>query len=81
MSPPGGEAVAPLRVSAIGVGIALASHNIDVVAPSGGGVRAIVVTDPARIPMLSQLQVGDTITTVVSEALAVSIQPAPTHWF
>jgi hypothetical protein len=39
------------------------------------------VTDPARIAMLSQLKVGDTITAVVSQALAVSIDPAPKSWF
>ena len=46
-----------------------------------GGVYTLHVTDPARIPMLSSLKVGDTITAVVSQAVAVSIEPAPKSWF
>ena len=78
---PGGDAVELVRVSATVVGIDLSAHSIDVVDPSGGAVRTVVVTDPARIALLSQLKLGDTITTVVSQAIAVSIQPAPTSWF
>ena len=63
------------------VGIDLPAHSIDTVDPSGGAVRTIVVTDPARIALLSELKLGDTITTVVSQAIAVSIQPASTSWF
>jgi hypothetical protein len=78
---PGGEAVELMRVSATVVGIDLPAHSIDVVDPSGGAVHTVVVTDPARVALLSQLKLGDTITTVVSQALAVSIQPAPKSWF
>jgi len=39
------------------------------------------VTDPARITMLGTLKLGDTITAVISQAVAVSIEPAPTSWF
>jgi hypothetical protein len=34
------------------------------------------VTDPQRIAALSSLKVGDTITAVVSEVLAISVKPA-----
>jgi hypothetical protein len=49
--------------------------------PSGGGVYTIHVTDPARQALLGQLKVGDTVTAVVSQALAVSIEPARKSWF
>ena len=78
---PGGVAVRLTRMSGLVVGIDMAAHRVDVVDPSGGGVYTVDVTDPARIPMLARLKVGDTITAVVSETLAVSIEPAPHGWF
>jgi hypothetical protein len=59
----------------------LAAHSIDIVNPSGGGIYTIDVTDPSRQALLGNLKVGDTITAVVSQALAVSITPAPESWF
>jgi hypothetical protein len=78
---PGGEVLALTRISAIVVGIDLPAHSIDVVDPTGGAVRTITVTDPSRIALLPQLNVGDTVTAVVSSALAISITPAPRSWF
>jgi hypothetical protein len=78
---PGGVAVRLTKIQGTVVGIDLAAHSVDVVKPSGGGVYTIDVTDPARIAMLNRLKVGDTVTAVVSEALAVSIEPAPRSWF
>jgi hypothetical protein len=78
---PGGAGIRVTKVSGTVVGIDLSSHSISVVNPSGGGVYTIDVTDPARIAMLPSLKVGDTVTAVVSEALAVSIDPAPKGWF
>ena len=78
---PGGVAVRLTRMSGLVVGIDMAAHRVDVVDPSGGGVYTVDVTDPARIPMLARLKVGDTITAIVSETLAVSIEPAPHGWF
>jgi len=78
---PGGDALVLTRISATVVGIDLAAHSIDVVPPSGGGVRTIVVTAPSRVAMLGKLAIGDTITAVVSESLAVSVEPAPKSWF
>jgi hypothetical protein len=78
---PGGVGLRLTKVSGTVVGIDLSSHSIEVVNPSGGGGFTIDVTDPARIPMLGSLKVGDTVSAVVSEALAVSIDPAPKRWF
>lgn len=78
---PGGIGLRVAGVSGTVVGIDLAAHSIDLVDPSGGGVYTVDVTDPARIAMLPQLKVGDTVTAVVSQMLAVSIEPAPKSWF
>ncbi len=74
---PGGVAVQTTKISGTVVGIDLAAHRIDVVNPSGGGVYTLDVTDPARIAKLPTLNIGDTVTAVVSQTLAVSITPAP----
>jgi hypothetical protein len=78
---PGGVGVRLTKVSGTVVGIDLASNSVDMVNPSGGGVYTMHVTDPARVAMLSTLKVGDTVSAVTSEALAVSIEPAPKSWF
>jgi hypothetical protein len=78
---PGGAGVRVTKLSGTVVGIDLAAHSIDVVNPSGGGVYTVDVTDPARIAALSSLKIGDTVTAVISEAIAVSIEPAPKSWF
>lgn len=77
---PGGIGVRLTRISGTVVGIDMAAHRLDLVNPSGGGVFTIDVTDPSRIAMLGSLKVGDTITAVVSQAVAVSVQPAR-RWF
>ncbi len=78
---PGGAAIRVTQVSGTVVGIDRAAHSVDVVNPSGGGVYTLDVTDPARIAALPQLKIGDTVTAVVSQAIAISITPAPKSWF
>jgi hypothetical protein len=78
---PGGVGVRLTKVQGTVVGIDLAAHSVDLVNPSGGGVYTVDVTDPARIAMLGSLKVGDTITAVISQAFAVSLEPAPKSWF
>jgi hypothetical protein len=73
---PGFDAADIKRISAVIVGIDVPAHSIDVVNPNGGGVVTVVVTQPDRIAMLPQLQVGDTITAVVGTSRAVAITPA-----
>jgi hypothetical protein len=78
---PGGVGVKLTKISGTVVGIDMAAHSVDLVNPSGGGVYTVDVTDPERIKMLGSLKVGDTVTAVISQALAVSIEPASTSWF
>jgi hypothetical protein len=70
-----------VKVSGTVVDIDLSSNSIKLVNPSGGMVYTIDVTDPARVAMLGSLKVGDTINAVVSQVLAVTIEPAPKSWF
>ena len=78
---PGGDAVRLTTVSATVVGLNVAARTVDVVNPSGGGVYTIHVTDRERAAKLGLLKVGDTVTAVISEALAVSITPAAKSFF
>jgi len=78
---PGGAALSVTKISGLVVGINLAEHSIDVVNPTGGGIHTLVATDPARIALLPTLKIGDTVTAVISQALAVEITPAPKSWF
>jgi hypothetical protein len=78
---PGGVGIRLTKISGTVVGVDLAAHRVDLVSPSGGGVYTIDVTDPSRIALLGSLKVGDTITAVISQALAVSIEQAPKRWF
>ena len=73
---PGGDVLQVVRISATVVGIDLADHSVDVVDPSGGAVRTIIVTDPDRIALLPKLNIGDTVTAVVSQLLAVEVTSA-----
>jgi hypothetical protein len=78
---PGGVGVGLMRVSGTVVGKHMASNSLDLVSPGGGGVYTLHVTDPARIAMLSQVKIGDTITAVISDAVAVSVEKAQTSWW
>jgi hypothetical protein len=78
---PGGVAVSVVKIQGTVVGVDLSSNSVSIVNPSGGQVYTLDVTDPARQAMLSSLNVGDTVTAVVSQTLAVEITPAPKHWW
>jgi hypothetical protein len=73
----GGVGVRQTRISGLVTGVDQAAHTLEVVNPSGGEEHTIFVTDPARIAAMKSVKVGDTITAIVSEALAVSIEPVP----
>ena len=80
-SAPGGVVIAVTKISGTVVGIDLASNTINVVNPTGGRVYTLDVTDPNRQAMLSTLNVGDTVTAVISQSLAVSVTPATKRWW
>lgn len=78
---PGGIGVRLTKISGTVVGIDVSANRVDLVNPSGGGVYTIDVINPSRAALLGSLKVGDTVTAVVSQALAVSIEPAPKRWW
>lgn len=78
---PGGVGIQTTMISGLVVGIDLGAHSVDLVSPQGGEIHTVTVTDPARQAKLPSLNVGDKITAVVSESLAVWIQPASKSWF
>jgi hypothetical protein len=80
-SAPGGVMVSEIKISGTVVGIDLDANRIMVVNPSGGLVHAIDVTDPTRQALLPQLNVGDTITAVISQMMAISVEPAKKHFW
>jgi len=73
---PGGVAVQVVKISGTVVGIDLAAHRLQIISPGGGEIQTVDVTNATRQQMMSLLKVGDTVTAVVSEALAITIQPA-----
>jgi Cu/Ag efflux protein CusF len=78
---PGGVVLQLTQISGTIVGIDMASHRLDLVNPSGGGVFSVDVTNPDQIQAMQSLKVGDTVTAVISDAVAVSIEPARRRWF
>lgn len=43
----------------------------DLVSLGGGGIHTIHMTDPARIALLSEVKVGDVVTALISDVVAV----------
>lgn len=78
---PGGVLISQTELSGTVVAIDLEANRVSLVNPSGGQVYVFDVTDPTRQAMLPQLMVGDTITAVVSQMLAISVEPAKKRWW
>ncbi len=73
---PAGAAGTRLVVTGLVVGVDPVAHTVSLVDRSGGAVRTIDVVDPERQQQLVKINVGDTITAVISEAIAVAVEPA-----
>ena len=72
---PAGAALNRVVVSGLVVGIDLDSHTLQIIDPSGGEIHTVSVLDPQRQKQLAQVKVGDKITTYITEALLVSVDP------
>ena len=79
---PGGIGVRVTKVTGLVVGIDLARRtaSISLLRAAAAFIRSRSRFS-ARAAHLSELHVGDAVTAVVSEALAVTITPAPKSWF
>ena len=58
------------------VGVDIPDNTISLVDPLGGQVHTFNVTDPRRQAALKRVKVGDTLTAIGTEALAIGLQPA-----
>lgn len=73
---PAGGVGAKIIVTGLVVGINPVAHTISLVNPAGGEIRTLTVKNPQYQQMMSMIKVGDTITTVISEALVAAVEPA-----
>ena len=73
---PAGAVGAKFVVTMTVVGVDPVAHTLQLIAPSGGLVRTVTVVTPEGQQALKVVKVGDTITAVVSEAVAVAVEPA-----
>ena len=63
-------------VTGLVVGVNAVSHTISLVDPAGGEIRTIAVTDPQAQEMMKMINVGDTITAYITEAVVAAVEPA-----
>ena len=52
------------------------AHTLQIINPSGGLIRTVNVVTPEGQQSMRMINVGDTITAVITEAIAVSVEPA-----
>lgn len=72
---PGAAAAVRTVVTGIVVGVDLAHNQLQLVNPKGGKIVTIDVKDPERRKQLAKVKVGDNLTVVFTEALAMSVEP------
>jgi hypothetical protein len=73
---PAGAVGAKIVVTSTVIGIDLARHSLQLVDPDGGQVRTVDVVTPEGQQSMKMIKIGDTITGVASEALAIVVAPA-----
>ncbi len=73
---PAGAIGAKMVVTATVVGVDAAGHTLQLIDQDGGRIRTVDVASPQGQQSMTMIKVGDTITGVVSEGVAVSVQPA-----
>lgn len=72
---PAAEAAGRLVITGTVVGVDLDNHTLQLVNPKGGRVITVDVTDPQRQQQMASVKVGDSLTVVYSEAIAVAVEP------
>lgn len=73
---PGGAVGSKVVVTGLVVGIDPTAHTVSLVDPSGGGIRTIDVVTPEGQQGMKLIKIGDTITTIITEAVLVGVEPA-----
>ena len=72
---PAGAAAARLIVTGTIVGVDPVAKTVSIVNPRGGAVRTLHVTDPDIAGRLSRVNVGDSVTAYITDAVALSVEP------
>jgi hypothetical protein len=73
---PGGAVGTRVVVTARVVGVDPVAHTLQIINPTGGLIRTVNVVTPEGQQSMKMINVGDTITAVITEAIAVSVEPA-----
>ncbi len=73
---PAGGVASKVVVTGLVVGVNPMTSTLSLVNPEGGEVHTFVVMDPDYQEMLPDVKVGDTLTAVISDAMAVAVEPA-----
>ena len=72
---PAGAIGSRMVVTARVVGVDPVAHTLQLINPSGGLIRTVDVVTPEGQQSMKMINVGDTITAVITEAIAVSVEP------
>ena len=73
---PGGVVADKTVVTGLVVGIDMSAHQIQLVNPTGGRIITVDVKDTQRQKDMAMLNVGERLTIVTTQALAIGIDPA-----
>jgi hypothetical protein len=73
---PAGAVGTKLVVTGTVVGVDPVAHTLQLVNPTGGMVRTVDVVTPEGQKNMGLIKVGDTITAIITEAVAVAVEPA-----
>lgn len=73
---PAGSVATKVVVTSTVVAVDLTRHTLQLIDPSGGLVRTVDVVTPEGQQSMKMVKVGDAITGVMSEGLAIAVEPA-----
>ena len=72
---PGGIVVEKTVVTGTVVAVDMTAHTLQLVNPAGGRIVTLAVKDPQRQKDMAAVAVGDKLTIVMTDALAIGIEP------
>jgi hypothetical protein len=72
---PAGAAAAKFVVTGLVVGVDPTTYTVQLIEPSGGMIRNVSVISTEGRQNMKMIKVGDTITAVITEAVAVAVEP------
>jgi Cu/Ag efflux protein CusF len=72
---PAGAIGAKAVVTSTVVGIDPLAHTLQLIDPSGGLIRSVDVVTPEGQQNMKLVKIGDTITAIISEAVAIAVEP------